>query len=288
MPWGMKEVFPPCCDAKKSLAYNNLMKRRKIESTQNPVIKEALAVREMRSRFRGEAFIIEGVNLLEGALKAGALRRVFYTEGFGKRHAPLMKSLSSGEIELFEVTERIIARLTETETPQGVAAVSSVKAASLDEVGLKGILVVIDGLQDPGNLGAIIRTSDAVSAEAVVLLAGTCDAFMGKTLRASSGSVFNIPIVYEERTALIKALKGKGVRVAATTLDAKQSLFDADLRSPLAFVFGNETSGVSAELREAAAIRLRIPIPGRAESLNVAAAAAVCLYEALRQQSQKR
>lgn len=268
------------------------MKHGKLESPRNPLIREAVRIKEKRSRYRHEAFLVEGPHLIEMAVASGTegrralLKQVFYTEEFKKKsHRPLLDRLFKSGTAVFEVTERILLRLSDTETPQGIVAVASCRALSLDEITVRGFLVVCDGIQDAGNLGTTIRTADAAAADAVVLLPGTCDAFMPKTLRASAGSIFNIPVVYEERKRLVRWLKDRKIRLAVTAPDAGQSVFDADLGVPLAFVFGNEATGVSPELKKAADLKLKIPVPGKAESLNVASSAAVCLYEALRQRS---
>lgn len=268
------------------------MKVKKIESLRNPLVREALAIREKRSRFRYEAFLIEGPSLVEAALargeagKAPSLKRVFFTERFGKRDVGLLQGLERSGAELIEVAEHVMKKLSETETPQGIAAIASLRPAGLDEVDMKGLAVVSDGIQEPGNLGTVIRTADAAGAGAVVLLSGTCDPFMPKALRASAGSVFNVPLVYGERESIGELLHARGLRIVAATLEARLSLFEADLRPPVAFVFGNETSGVSPEMKGASDLEVKIPLRGGAESLNVAASAAVCLYEALRQRTQ--
>ncbi len=145
------------------------------------------------------------------------------------------------------------------------------------------LIVVIDGVQDPGNLGAIIRTSDAAAADAVILLPGTCDAFMQKTIRSTAGSIFNIPVIHADLQALLQWLRLNEIKLAVTSLDSARTVFEERLEGPLALVFGNEAHGVSKEIRSAADLLLKIPIYGHAESLNVASAAAVCLYEAVRQ-----
>ena len=143
--------------------------------------------------------------------------------------------------------------------------------------------MAVDGVQEPGNLGTIIRTSDAVGADAVIMLKGTCDAFMQKTIRATAGSIFNIPIIYSGTDKFLEWLKLNGIMLVATALDSGKSAFDAGLENPIAFVFGNEAHGVSSEIKKKADLILKIPIYGKAESLNVSASAAVCLYEAVRQ-----
>jgi TrmH family RNA methyltransferase len=147
------------------------------------------------------------------------------------------------------------------------------------------LLVVIDGIRDPGNLGTIIRTSDAAGVDAVIVLPGTCDAFMPKAVRSTAGSIFNIPLVYPETDELMGWLRERSIRTLVADVNATLSLYEADLSRSLAFVFGNEAMGVHEKLRCEADARVKIPLSGKAESLNVAISAAICLYEAVRQRS---
>ncbi|MCK4910808.1 MAG: RNA methyltransferase, partial [Thermodesulfovibrionales bacterium] len=143
--------------------------------------------------------------------------------------------------------------------------------------------VVFDGVSDPGNLGTMIRTADASGASGVIVLEGTCDVFGPKALRASAGSVFNIPIMHSKRENVLEELKAMGIRIAATVPEGGEDLYNVKLVPPLAIVFGNESKGVGKEFMAQADLVVSVPVRGGAESLNVAAAAAVLLYEALRQ-----
>ena len=264
------------------------MKYAKITSPANPHIKKAMEVRKKRPE--QDIFLVEGAHLIEMALEAGAgIMAVFFTGSFisKKEGQAIVSLLAKKTSEIFETTEHLLDKLTDTKTPQGIAAVVSYKTLKLSELPLKNLplLVVIDGVQDPGNLGSIIRTSDAAGADAVVLLPGTCDPFMPKTLRSTSGSIFTIPVVSAETPHLLEWLAERKIRSVITSADAKKIIFDTDLKFPAAFVFGNEAHGVSEQMRRAADLFLKIPIIGRAESLNVAASAAICLYEAVRQRS---
>ena len=176
-------------------------------------------------------------------------------------------------------------KLADTETPQGIIATASYAEKNLEEIRFKSVplIVAVDRVQEPGNLGAIIRTSDAAGADAVIILKGTCDVFMQKTIRATAGSIFNIPIIYAGTDKFLEWLKSNGIMLIATALDSGKSIFDAGLKKPIAFVFGNEAHGVSNEIKRKADLILKIPIFGKAESLNVSASAAVCLYETARQ-----
>ncbi|MBI5212745.1 MAG: RNA methyltransferase, partial [Nitrospirae bacterium] len=171
-------------------------------------------------------------------------------------------------------------------TPQGIIAVVSYESIGLNEISFRDIpfLVVCDGIQDPGNLGTIIRASDAAGADAVIILPGTCDAFMQKTIRATAGSLFNIPIIHAEPQMLFDFIDSRNIEMYAADVHAKTSIYEADFKKPAAVAFGNEAHGVSGKMLKKAR-GLKIPIIGKAESLNVAMSASICLYEIVRQRS---
>jgi TrmH family RNA methyltransferase len=264
------------------------MNHTTIASLSNPKIKEILEIKNKRSKYRSTAFIIEGLNLIEMALASGnKINTVFFTDSFRakKDGQKILREIAKKTDAIFEVTEQIMNKLADTETPQGIIATASYPQKNLEGVKFKSapLIAVIDGIQEPGNLGTIIRTADAAGADAVIILKGTCDVFMPKTLRATAGSIFNIPIIYTGTDKLIEWLKSNGIMFTATALDSGKSIFDSDLKKPIAFVFGNEAHGVSNEIKRKADLILKIPIYGKAESLNVSASAAVCLYEVARQ-----
>lgn len=264
------------------------MRREKITSTTNQRIKDAVQVRDNRARYKHTAFLIEGPHLVDMALITGAeIREIFVTEEFlgNQEHQSLLSQLAKTAGDMFEITGQVLRKITDTETPQGIVALVSYSPLKIEDLSLgeKTLLIVIDGIQDPGNLGTIIRTADAAGADAVVLLPGTCDAFMPKAIRATAGSIFNVPIVYAEQAGLLQVLRRGKVALAVTASDAGKSIFESDLSGPVAIVFGNEARGVSSLLKKSADLSLGIPIFGKAESLNVATSAAVCLYEAVRQ-----
>ncbi len=266
------------------------MKTSRITSPSNPKIKAAIEIQKERNRFRNSVFLLETPHLIEAALAARSrITQVFFTAAFSEKKEArnLMGKLAEHRAEFFEVTESLLRKLSDADNPQGIIALTSLDFVRLSDLRLSGnpLIVICDGLQDPGNLGTVIRTADAAGADAVVLLPGTCDAYMPKTIRATAGSIFNLPLVYSTIEDLREWLEENGIKLIITTADAGVSLFDADLKGPSALVFGNEARGISSEIRQAADMAIRIPIQGRAESLNVAAASAVFLYEAVRQRS---
>ncbi|MBI5634455.1 MAG: RNA methyltransferase [Nitrospirae bacterium] len=257
----------------------------KITSSANKHIKDVIQIREKHAKFRHAAFLVEGPHLVEMALASGVqIKEVFVTEAFinAKEHRALIGKITAA---IFEVSEQVLEKITDTETPQGIVALAGYKPGKLDALSLKDhpLLVVLDAIQDPGNLGTIIRTADAAGADAVILLPGTCDAFMPKVIRATAGSLFNLPLVYAEPAPLVDWLHNKKIQLAVTAADTGKTIFESDLRGPVAIAFGNEAHGLSDHLRKAADLILTIPILGKAESLNVATSAAVCLYETVRQ-----
>jgi TrmH family RNA methyltransferase len=266
----------------------NSMRYTRITSASNRHIRDAIQIREKRTTFKHTAFLIEGPHLAEMAVNGGArISTVFVTETFmnKKEHQGLLRRMAGAAGEILVVTEQVLGKISDTETPQGITAVVSYQPLKPTELALQhtALIVVIDSIQDPGNLGTIIRTADAAGADAVVLLPGTCDAFMPKVIRSTSGSIFNVPVVYAEPDALVEWLREKKIHFAVTEGKAGKDIFSADLSGPLAIAFGNEAHGVSSKLKHAADSALSIPIFGKAESLNVAASAAICLYEILRQ-----
>ena len=260
-----------------------IMRYKKITSTSNPLIVKALKEKKSRPQ---NALMVEGPRLLEMALASGAnIGMVFFTEDYRGKSRHFLTQVSKKAADLIETTEQIISKLADTETPQGIVADISVKARQLSELVASdnSMVVICDGIQDPGNLGTIVRTADAAGADALIILPGTCDPFMPKAVRATAGSIFNIPVVFAGPVQTVEWLRKGSITIVAADAHASESIYDADLRKSTAFIFGNEAAGVSDYLREKSDMNLSVPIPGRAESLNVSASAAICLFEAVRQ-----
>ncbi len=226
-------------------------------------------------------FLAEGRQAVTEALAAdGVVRELFATEAAAAAHPDLLAA-ASGPVRL--VTEKAAAGLSETVTPQGLVAVCALPDVAVDRVLAKPprLAVALAELADPGNAGTVLRTADACGAGAVVFGAGSADPYGGKAVRASAGSVFHVDVVRSTPLeTLLPALRGRGVAVLAadgageTPLDA----LGAQLAGPVLWLFGNEARGVPPGLAALADHRVRIPMRGRAESLNLAAAAAICLY----------
>ena len=228
-------------------------------------------------RRRAARFLAEGPNLVEAALRRGLVSEVFATESAMNRFGAMLTDVS-----VHLVTDRAAKALSDTVTPVGLVAVCSVPETTLDDVLADSprLVAVAVEISEPGNAGTLIRIADAMGADAVVLAGNSVDPYNGKCLRASAGSIFSIPVVSDDDAArAVTAINGAGLQVLATTLDGEVSLDDADLSAATAWLFGPEAHGLPTELAAMATHRVCIPMPGSAESLNVASAASICLYQ---------
>lgn len=238
----------------------------------------AVKLRRHTGRRRSGRFLAEGPNLVAAAARRGLVDEVFATGVAAQRHRELLAGLTVNP-----VTDRAAKALSETVTPSGLVAVCRVPAVHLDEVLARGpsLVAVADGLSEPGNAGTLIRLADAMGAAAVVFAGHSVDPYNGKCLRSSAGSVFDVPVVVEPDTpAVVSRLRSAGLQVMATTLDGELSVDDCEplLGAPTVWLFGAESQGLDDEVVAMADHRVSIPMSGGAESLNVAAAAAICLY----------
>lgn len=267
----------------------NTVTQEKIVSRNNPLVKKMAQLLQKKYRQETGYFLVEGLRTVEEAVEAGLVQSLFYVPADGMRLQNLLyKAVASG-IQIYEINSHILAKISDTTTPQGIVACTRQHTASLMDMsevvaGATGPLVVVDRLQDPGNLGTILRTADAVGAAGIIILAGTADIFSSKVVRSSMGSLFHVPVcgpITEEE--LINWCPKQGVRLAATTLENSCSIYQADLTGKLALIIGNEANGVSEHLLQQASLKLHIPMPGKAESLNAAMAAGIILFEILRQ-----
>jgi TrmH family RNA methyltransferase len=231
-------------------------------------------------RRRAARFLAEGPNLVEAALRRELVSEVFATEAAMSRFGSML-----ADVPVHIVTERAAKALSDTVTPVGLVAVCSVPQTTVADVlaASPRLLAVAVEISEPGNAGTLIRIADAMAADAVVLAGHSVDPYNGKCLRASAGSIFSLPVVAESNAAqAVSALRDAGLQVLATTVDGEVSLDEADLAGPTAWLFGPEAHGLPSELAAVATHRVHIPMPGSAESLNVASAASICLYQSAR------
>ncbi|MGO8756912.1 MAG: TrmH family RNA methyltransferase [Terracidiphilus sp.] len=261
---------------------------RVVESSQNSRVKELRKALSAPGRGKSGCVGIEGPNLVEEALRAGLrVRTVFGSQGAER----LLDSLRiPPETEVLSLPLKLLASVLATETPQPVAALVEPPDwtwAHIPTAGRSGaaLIVVLAGIQDPGNLGTILRSAEAFGADGVVSLPGTVSAWNSKAVRASAGSVFRVPVVAASERTCREKLREAGVRLLATTVRGAQPADLVDMAGPVALIIGNEGNGVPKEIARQADGTVTIPCPGPVESLNAAVAASVLLYEASRQRA---
>ena len=260
------------------------------------------AVRRLRKRaFREQdrAFLAEGAQAVREALAAepSPVRELFVTAEARARHADLVQRAASSGVPVCQASGRVLEELSETITPQGLVAVCAPVDVSLETaLATQGtrrrrprLAVLLAAIRDPGNAGTVLRTADAAGADLVAFSDTSVDPYNGKCVRASAGSLFHLPVVLGTDVAAATAtFRAAGMQVlaadGAATEDLDQLDGDGELAKPTAWIFGNEAWGLPDHLIALADRSVRVPIHGRAESLNLAAAAAVCLYASARAQ----
>lgn len=251
-----------------------------------PRVVAAAKLRRRRDRDDTGRFLVEGPQAVREAIGAGAVREVFATAAATERHADLLAAAP-----VSPVTEDALAALAETVHPQGLVAICERLDRPLEAVLAAGprLVAVLVEIRDPGNAGTVLRTADAAGAQAVVFAGAAVDPYNGKCVRASAGSLFHLDLV-RCPDAPVAALRAAGLRVLAATGGGETDLDDLPedlLAAPTAWLFGSEAHGLPPSLLAAADDRVRVPLHGRAESLNLGAAAAVCLYASARAQTRK-
>lgn len=257
-----------------------------IRSRSNPLFRR---LRELREHAADDGLaLLEGPKLIEEALLSGVTVLEVAASPRAERSqrgARVLRELAAGGVTVRAMSDELVASLSEAESSQGLLALAARPA--FDEAALFAgvpLIAVAVGVQDPGNLGGLLRTAEAAGATGAYLTPGCADPFGWKALRGSMGSALRLPHVRGvEPAAVVSRLKARGVRVAATAADAAQAYDEADLKRPVAILLGNEGAGLPDELLRAADLTVRIPLAGHAESLNVGVAAGVVLFEAARQ-----
>ena len=262
----------------------NLDRLRPIASRQNALVKE------LRSAFHAGGptddghCALDGARLVEEAIRSGwKLKAVFFSESARERAMKLLPQFGA-HTETLLLPDEVFRSAVLTESPQGIAALARIRERTLDEMLVgKPLIVIAAGLQDPGNLGTIIRSSEAFGASGLVTVEGTVNPFNPKVIRASAGSVFRLPTAKLGTQQALSALRERGLRILATSSHKNTPVQEADLTGPLAIIIGNEGAGVSRDLLSQADQRIGIPHSEKVESLNAGIAASIILYECARQ-----
>lgn len=258
----------------------------RITSAQNPKVKDLLALQE-KSRLRRERglFVVEGRRELGHCLDAGFEPDTVFVcpEIFGGED--LSGLLQGKECLIIHVSRDVYGKIAYREGTEGVVAEVKYKERTLDDIklGENPLVVVLESVEKPGNLGAVLRSADAAGADAVIICDPLTDLFNPNLIRASIGAVFSRQVAAAGSEETISWLKSKGIRILTAQLQDSDLYYDADMKSPVAIVMGTESTGLTDCWREAADAHIRIPMLGELDSLNVSVSAAVLLFEAVRQ-----
>ena len=252
-----------------------------ITSKENSIYKLIKALSQKKVRESNRLFLIEGTRLLEEASSKGVkINYLIINETVEN-----VPKINQG-CQVLRLPNNLFKEVSDTVSPQGIIAVAQQVEVSLADIilGANPLVVVLNGVQDPGNLGTIIRTSAAAGVTAVLLTKGTVDLYSPKVVRSTMGSLFQVPIVngLDDEEA-VKWLSRNSIKIITADLDSEEYYYSVNLREPFALVIGNENRGLNDTWREAAYKQLKIPILGSTESLNASVAAGIILYEAVRQ-----
>ncbi len=258
-----------------------------IDNPRSPRVRAAAKLAKRSQRAETGLFLVEGPQAVDEAVRTRPelLREIFVTPAADDRHRALLDTARAAGIRVEHVSDAVLGVIADTVTPQGMVAVCALFPTGLDEIVARGprLVAVLEEVRDPGNAGTIIRVADAAGADAVILTGTSVYPFNPKAVRATTGSIFHIPVVVGvSLESALDRLRTSGVRVLAADVSGEDLLgvrAAGELDGPTAWLFGNEARGLTSEQLELADRAVVVPIYGDAESLNLATAAAVCLYE---------
>jgi len=260
----------------------------KITSTKNPYVKKLLELREKKSRDKTGLMIVEGTRELFAAKNAQVnFKELYVCHDFLKEEAQRFVKSFKKEVKVFETSEHVFKKISFGERLEGVVAVCEKPKRSLQDlkISAKSLLLIVERVEKPGNLGAILRTADAAGIDGVILADSVTDASNPNVVRSSLGTLFSVPVVESSNEKTLNFLKENKIMVAAADPGAKDVYTHLHLNMPLAIVLGSEQKGLSSFWQRNSDFKMKIPMRGQADSLNVSTTAAILIYEALRQRN---
>ena len=260
-----------------------------ITSKDNELIKHIRKLKDKKYRDESNEYVVEGVKLVEEAVKENAkIKQIIVCEDTTRTYEiPTHIMLEIAKYECISVSDKIFNIITQVTNPQGIMAIIEKNAHTAKIDYTQDIIVVLDDVQDPGNLGTILRTVDSIGLNQIIVSKGTADAFNSKVVRSTMGAIFRIKIIEVENLAqAIKEMRKHHFKLMVTSLQTKNSIYDIDFNKKI-IVIGNEANGVSKEIQDMADEKAKIPMLGRTESLNASVAAGVVMYEYVRQKLSK-
>lgn len=259
---------------------------KQVTSLANPLVKDIRALHLKKHRDQSGLFLAEGHKLVRDGLDEGwALTTLVCAAGSlaDQSVGDLAARARAAGALILEVSHAVLAKVSRRDNPQMVLGVFRQQTALLSRLGEGGLWVALDRVRDPGNLGTIIRTTDAAGAAGVALVGTSCDPFAVETVRATMGSIFHVPLTRAAPTAFLARVQASGARLVGTHLAGTIDFRRADYTPPVILLMGNEQQGLTDELASACDQLARIPMAGKADSLNLAVATGLMIYEALRE-----
>ena len=260
-----------------------------ITSKDNELIKHIRKLKDKKYRDESNEYVVEGVKLVEEAVKENAkIKQIIVCEDTTRTYEiPTHIMLEIARYECISVSNKIFNIITQVTNPQGIMAIIEKNAQDTQIDYTQDIIVALDDVQDPGNLGTILRTVDSIGLNQIIVSKGTADAFNSKVVRSTMGAIFRIKIIeVEELAQAIKEMRKHHFKLMVTSLQTENSIYDIDFNKKI-IVIGNEANGVSKEIQDMADEKAKIPMLGRTESLNASVAAGVVMYEYVRQKLSK-
>ena len=260
-----------------------------ISSKDNELVKHIKKLKDKKYRDESNEYIVEGVKLIEEAVKENAkIKKIIICEDTTRTYEiPTNVMLEIAKYECIYVTDKIFSLITQVTNPQGIMAIIE-KSSENEEIDYtQDIIVALDDVQDPGNLGTFLRTVDSIGLNQIIVSKGTADAFNAKVVRSTMGAIFRIKIIeVEDLKQTIKEMKKHRYKLMVTSLQTENSIYDIDFNKKI-IVIGNEANGVSQEIQDMADEKAKIPMLGKTESLNASVAAGIVMYEYVRQKLNK-
>ena len=260
-----------------------------ISSKDNELIKHIKKLKDKKHRDESNEYIIEGVKLIEEAVKEKArIKKIIVCEDTTRTYEiPTHIMYEIAKYECVYVTNKVFASITQVTNPQGIMAIIEKGDTNVQIDYTQDIIVALDDVQDPGNLGTILRTVDSIGLNQIIVSKGTADAFNSKVVRSTMGAIFRVKIIeVENLPQSIKEMRKHHFKLMVTSLQTENSIYDIKFNKKI-IVIGNEANGVSKEIQEMADEKAKIPMLGKTESLNASVAAGVVMYEYVRQKLSK-
>lgn len=254
-----------------------------ITSTSSSQVKHVVSLqRKAKTRKECREFVVEGSKMVAEA-PADRIVKVYASESFSRENVSFLEKFSPVQVET--VSDHVFLQMSDTKTPQGVLAVIRMAEYTLsDMMGKLPLFLLVENLQDPGNLGTVLRMGEGAGITGVIMSSNTVDIYNPKTIRSTMGSIYRVPFLYvKDFAAVLEELKEKGVCLYAAHLAGKKEYTQEDYRKPIAFLIGNEANGLTDAASKAADLLVTIPMEGQVESLNAAIAATILTFEAVRQ-----